>query len=40
LPTRWRELVAPTRLREAAQVLVVRTCEQLLVEVDDLMVSR
>jgi hypothetical protein len=39
LPTRWRELVAPTRLREAAQVLV-RTCEQLLVEVDDLMVSR
>jgi Cu-Zn family superoxide dismutase len=31
--------VAPTRRREAAQVLV-RTCGQLLVEVDDLMVSR
>jgi hypothetical protein len=37
-PARWRELaahpVASTRVREAAQVLV-RTCEQLAVEVDD-----
>ena len=37
-PARWRELAAhpvtSTRVREAAQVLV-RTCEELVVEVDD-----